>query len=157
VIDEALLLEPCDLSDEIKRAILIKQTAVKRAATLYDILEIEPAADKKTIKRNYFKLSKDYHPDRYYGKKLGSFQARLAEIFEQMAKAFDILGDDVKREQYEAELASRGSPGAGAVPTVSVARATSPTPVPTAQIKAIASSLFEQAIHHQVTGELKTA
>jgi tetratricopeptide (TPR) repeat protein len=52
------------------------------------ILGVARGGDAKTLKRAYFKLSKDVHPDRFYGKRLGSFQHRLAVVFEAVSRAY---------------------------------------------------------------------
>ena len=45
-------------------------------------------ADLKALKRAYFLLSKEIHPDRYYGKKLGSFATRMSHVFEETSRAY---------------------------------------------------------------------
>lgn len=74
-------------------------------ATLFELLEIEAEeADKRSIKRAYYRLSKEFHPDRRYGKEIGPFADWLAEVFKAVTHAFNILGDNKKRAQYEADL-----------------------------------------------------
>jgi curved DNA-binding protein CbpA len=55
------------------------------------LLGVAVDADKQTIKRVYFRLSKDFHPDRYYARRLGSYGARLAAVFEAIAGAYEEL------------------------------------------------------------------
>ncbi len=79
-------------------------------ATLFELLEIEAEeADKRSIKRAYYRLSKEFHPDRYYGEELGPFGGWLAEVFKAVTDAFNVLGDNKKRARYEADL--RGDAG----------------------------------------------
>jgi hypothetical protein len=52
------------------------------------LLGVAQGSDHKTLKRAYFKLSKDIHPDRYYGKPLGSFGTKLAQAFEAVSRAY---------------------------------------------------------------------
>jgi tetratricopeptide (TPR) repeat protein len=108
-IDESLLDEVCDLSLEIKRALLVKQALIK-TGTLFDLLDVPVGADKKEIKRAYFKISKDFHPDRYFGKNLGSYKARLAQVFEAATKAFERLSDDDQRTKYLSSLSGEAKP-----------------------------------------------
>jgi DnaJ domain len=63
------------------------------------VLGVNRGADKKALKRSYFKLSKDFHPDRFYGKKLGSFAVRLNEVFESIAHAYAELTEDRTEER----------------------------------------------------------
>jgi tetratricopeptide (TPR) repeat protein len=51
------------------------------------LLGVSGDADAKAIKRGYFKLSKEVHPDNYYGKRLGTFKERLAFVFEAVTRA----------------------------------------------------------------------
>ena len=52
------------------------------------LLGVSQGADAKTLKRAYFLLSKEIHPDRYYGKKLGSFATRMSYVFEETSRAY---------------------------------------------------------------------
>ncbi|MCP4444094.1 MAG: DnaJ domain-containing protein [Myxococcales bacterium] len=74
-------------------------------SNLFELLEIEAEeADKRSIKRAYFRLSKEFHPDRHYGKELGPFADWLPEVFKAVTAAFNTLGDNKKRARYEADL-----------------------------------------------------
>ena len=83
----AALTETCDLPDSERRRILSMQRLVKQRDP-WGLLGVARGADAKTMKRAYFKLSKDVHPDRYYGKRLGSFAERLAIVFEALSRAY---------------------------------------------------------------------
>jgi tetratricopeptide (TPR) repeat protein len=163
-VDERALAEACDLSLEQKRAILIKQATLK-TSNLFEVLEVGIDADKRALKRAYFKISKDFHPDRYYGKALGSFRQRLDEIFAVATKAFELLDDDAKRASYLKVLGSltTGASAAGAIATATgiVKPPTSPpqaSPAPRSpEAVARARELFERACQHQVTGDVKIA
>lgn len=66
----------------------------------FDLLGVARTAEKKDIKRAYFKLSKDFHPDRYFGKNLGPYGARLTQIFQALKSSFELLSDDQRRTAY---------------------------------------------------------
>jgi hypothetical protein len=72
----------------------------------FDLLGVPRTADKKEVKRAYFKLSKEFHPDRFYGKKLGPYGDRLAQIFQAVKSAFELLSDEKRRAAYEDSLGS---------------------------------------------------
>lgn len=113
-----------------------------RGADLFAVLGVPRDADKRTLKRVYFKLSKEFHPDRYYGKATGSFGPWLAEVFETCSKAYDTLSDASARAAYEARL--RGAPAASASAG--------------GQSKAEhAASLFAEACSHEVRGDAAQA
>jgi DnaJ-like protein len=66
----------------------------------FELLEIGRTTDKKEIKRAYFKLSKELHPDRYFGKNIGPYRERLSKIFQAIKVAYDVLIDDARRTAY---------------------------------------------------------
>jgi curved DNA-binding protein CbpA len=106
----AAMSEDVWLSDEDKRLVFTLLHTIKNG-TLFDVLGVDRETPKRALKRAYFKLSKQFHPDRYYGKETGSFGPWLSRIFETANEAFDILNDDRKRAEYMAKL--DGRPNAG--------------------------------------------
>jgi hypothetical protein len=66
----------------------------------FELLEIGRTADKKEIKRAYFKLSKELHPDRFFGKNIGPYRDRLSRIFQSVKAAYELLMDDSRRAAY---------------------------------------------------------
>jgi DnaJ domain len=69
--------------------------------TAFELLEVTIAADDKAIKRAYFRLSKEFHPDRFFGKELGDYRPKLSKIFLAIKEAFDLLSDKERRAAYE--------------------------------------------------------
>jgi len=92
-----------DLDVERQRAILELHERM-REMDFFEMLGVEAGADAKAIRRAYFKASKQFHPDRYYGKRLGPFKARLEEIFVRLSQAHDFLLDAKRRSAYEAQI-----------------------------------------------------
>lgn len=70
----------------------------------FALLEISPTADARDVKRAYFRLSKEFHPDRYYGKELGPYREKLGLIFRAAKGAFELLSDKQRRAAYEESL-----------------------------------------------------
>jgi hypothetical protein len=66
----------------------------------FELLEVAPTADKKEIKRAYFKMSKELHPDRFFGKNIGPYKERLSKIFQSVKAAYELLSDDARRTAY---------------------------------------------------------
>ncbi|HEY2748781.1 MAG TPA: DnaJ domain-containing protein [Polyangia bacterium] len=66
----------------------------------FELLEIARTGDKKEIKRAYFKLSKELHPDRFFGKNIGPYKERLSKIFQSVKAAYELLSDDARRTAY---------------------------------------------------------
>ncbi|MAE28154.1 MAG: molecular chaperone DnaJ [Planctomycetota bacterium] len=61
----------------------------------YEVLGVERNSGPEEIKRAYRKLALKHHPDRNKG------DAGAEEKFKEAANAFDVLGDEQKRAQYD--------------------------------------------------------
>jgi molecular chaperone DnaJ len=81
----------------------------------YRTLGVEPTATAKEITKAYRTLARDLHPDKNPG------DAVAEERFKEVAAAYDVLGDDAKRKEYDEVRAmgpmsgfgGRGGPGDG--------------------------------------------
>jgi molecular chaperone DnaJ len=60
----------------------------------YDILGVNENASQDDIKKKYRKLAKENHPD----------TGGNEEKFKKISTAYDVLGDDQKRQQYDQEM-----------------------------------------------------
>lgn len=76
----------------------------------YDLLGVSQQATTSEIKAAYFSIVGKYHPDRYFRKRLGSFEVRLEEIFARLTVASDTLGSEELRQAYDATLGPGGGP-----------------------------------------------
>lgn len=65
------------------------------AADFYSVLGVSKSASVEEIRKAYKKLSRDNHPDRKPG------DAAASEKFKQVQEAWDVLGDETKRQQYD--------------------------------------------------------
>lgn len=61
----------------------------------YLVLGIAEKADAETIKKAYRKLVKECHPDTHPGDR------KAEERFKQISEAYEVLGDEKKRRQYD--------------------------------------------------------
>jgi tetratricopeptide (TPR) repeat protein len=95
--ERAALAEDVELPEPVRKKLL----AMARLVDKHDphaLLGVPHGADAKALKRAYFMLSKEVHPDRYYGKRLGSFAERLTAVFEATSRAYATLtGGDRSR------------------------------------------------------------
>lgn len=91
-------IEEADLSPE---AIARVEEVERRAAAddPFRLLEVPAAVDKRTLRRAYFRLSKEFHPDRYFGRNLGPWRHRLQQIFASLTGAFEELSDETRRAE----------------------------------------------------------
>jgi curved DNA-binding protein CbpA len=65
-----------------------------------ELLEVDHKADSETIKKSYYRLAKEFHPDRYFSSTDPSIKMKLTTIFDMLTKAYNTLKDDRKREEY---------------------------------------------------------
>lgn len=72
-------------------------------STYYDILEIDPSADVKSIRQAYLKLSLKHHPDKNPDNKEAA-KARFCAI----GQAYEVLSNPTERSNYDRELRQRG-------------------------------------------------
>ena len=64
----------------------------------YSILGVDSKSDNAAIKKAYRKLAKIHHPDKRQGKDKSKHEA----IFREIAEAYEVLSDPVKRQEYDA-------------------------------------------------------
>ena len=90
-IDPKLLDPGLDIDCDVQRRILEFELSLARP--YHELLGVPVGADPKTVKRAYFKLSKEFHPDRYFRKQIGPYTQRLERIFKKVLEAHEILSD----------------------------------------------------------------
>lgn len=74
---------------------------------LYSVLGVEKGASTDAIKKAYRRLAREYHPDANPG------DAKAEEKFKEVQAAYDILGDDEKKAQYDRGGFDPRGPGMG--------------------------------------------
>jgi curved DNA-binding protein CbpA len=107
--DEALLEEKVDLDEKTRRKILYLHQKMGEL-THYQVLEVERRADARTIKRAYFDISRQYHPDTYFRKELGSYKSKVEDIFKRITQAYDALSNEESRRAYDQTLPYEPTP-----------------------------------------------
>ena len=66
----------------------------------YDILGVQENADQDSIKKAYRTMAKRYHPDR-------NKDAGAEERFKKITEAYENIGDDSKRVEYDRKRSMR--------------------------------------------------
>ena len=96
----AQLTEDVEIDEALQETVM--QT-FKQADRLnhYELLGVAIDADRAEIRKAYFALSKKFHPDSYYGKRLGSFKGQMEVIFRKVTDAYEVVGRQQKREAYD--------------------------------------------------------
>lgn len=97
-----LLDSSLDLPVEAQQRILAFEARLDRP--YHEILGVSREADAKIVKRAYFELSKEFHPDRYFRREIGPYAARLSRVFARIAEAYELLSDPAARAEIERGL-----------------------------------------------------
>ncbi|MBZ0238886.1 MAG: J domain-containing protein, partial [Deltaproteobacteria bacterium] len=122
--------EPGALPFEDRRRVLSALRLVA-ANDPWALLGVPRGSDKRALKRAFFERSKLFHPDRFYGKSLGGYLARLHTVFEALSRAHTDLTDE--------GAARRSSAGTGATAPQTPAE--------------YAAELFDRACIAEVSGD----
>lgn len=80
------------------------------AKDLYEVLGVDKKASQEEIKKAHRRLVREYHPDR------NPDDAAAEEKFKDVQAAYDVLGDEEKRRQYDQGGGMFGSFGQGGSP-----------------------------------------
>ncbi|KAM5152327.1 dnaJ homolog subfamily A member 3, mitochondrial isoform 2-T2 [Mantella aurantiaca] len=73
----------------------------------YQVLGVAKTASQKEIKKAYYQLAKKYHPD------TNKDDPQAKEKFSQLAEAYEVLSDEMKRKQYDTYGTADFAAGAG--------------------------------------------
>ncbi len=71
----------------------------------YQILNLHREATRNEIKRAYFRLAKEYHPDRHLQEGMEDMQECLEALFRRITEAYDTLLIEKTRKEYDLSLA----------------------------------------------------
>ncbi|MCC6335943.1 MAG: DnaJ domain-containing protein [Myxococcales bacterium] len=91
--------EKVDIEDGRKREILEFEQKLA-SPNHYEILGVPAGATVEEVTSAFREASKKFHPDRYFGKQLGSFKGRLEKIFRRLVEAHTVLTDLQKRQGW---------------------------------------------------------
>ena len=72
----------------------------------YKVLEVDKEANEKDITKAYRKLARQYHPD------ANPDDAKAEERFKEISAAYDVVGDEEKRKEYD-DIRRLGPMGGG--------------------------------------------
>lgn len=79
----------------------IDAVAAKLAsANYFELLGVNLASSVDEVRKAFFEASRKFHPDRYFGKRLGPYAQRLDQIFKRLAEAYNTLSDPARRKAY---------------------------------------------------------
>ena len=113
---------------EAQRRVLLFEAGLERP--YHELLGVGAGVDSKAIKRAYFQLSKEYHPDRYYRREIGPYAEKLDRIFKKIVEAYELLMDPTTRAELERSMASREPEPAPPAPAPAAETAAASAPPP---------------------------
>lgn len=67
----------------------------------YKVLGVQPNASSSTIKKNYYKLAREFHPDRATSDDSHRDAESNKRKFQEIAQAYQVLSDDQLRKEYD--------------------------------------------------------
>jgi tetratricopeptide (TPR) repeat protein len=102
--DPAELEEDVDLERDRRRQILDTFYQLE-SRNYYELLGIARDADKKDVRASYFALSKVFHPDTMFRRRLGTYKTKMEVIFRRLTEAYETLGKKKTRDSYDDYLA----------------------------------------------------
>lgn len=76
----------------------------------YELLGIDRRVDTKEVKRAYFRVSKEFHPDTYFRKNTGTFTSKINALFKLISTAYEVLSNEQKRAAYDKTLPYEPTP-----------------------------------------------
>jgi curved DNA-binding protein CbpA len=100
---EAALDSALEIPIEAQRRILEFEAQLDRP--YHELLAVPRDATLAVIKKAYFGLSKEFHPDRYFRRNVGEFAKRLERVFKKIVEAYELLSDPVARAELDRSLA----------------------------------------------------
>jgi tetratricopeptide (TPR) repeat protein len=77
--ESAFLKKVDDLHSNLKRL------------TPHQLLDLDESSDEETVKKNYYRLTRDFHPDRYFSAADPSVKDKLTSIFDALTNAYATL------------------------------------------------------------------
>lgn len=108
-------------------------------APYHELLGVPRDADRKALKRAYFALSREFHPDRYFRKQLGPFQQLLERVFRKIVEAYELLSDPMARAEIERSLAAATPPSVSAAAPAGPSQPSEPSGEPPPEVRPTAA------------------
>lgn len=104
-----VLYDPAELEEDVELDVERRRKVLDTFYRLdeldhYELLGVPYEADRKDIRNAYFDLSKVFHPDTLFRKRLGSYKSKMETIFKRLTDAYEVLGKKKSREDYDGYL-----------------------------------------------------
>lgn len=90
--------------DAVERERLAAKAGALRRLDYFEILGVRRDATREDIKRRYFGLAKEYHPDKHYQSASAEVRQLAQQIYDLISAAHDTLTDPAERDRYLQDL-----------------------------------------------------
>lgn len=84
-----------DLPEDVQRKILAFTQRFGNCP--YRVLGVPKDVDGPGVKKAYFALSREFHPDCFFGKSMGEFEGYIDEVFRHISEAYRYLSNESNR------------------------------------------------------------
>jgi curved DNA-binding protein CbpA len=92
---------------ETMRSDILSMLEKSKSSNYYDLLQVTSNAPLDEIKKSYYRLAKQYHPDRYHQSGAGELKNALDTIFAALSQAYDTLKVPATRTSYDARVSKK--------------------------------------------------
>ncbi len=72
-----------------------------------ELLQVNENSGSEEIKKNYYRMAKQFHPDRVYNARDTELKERTSKIFDALTSAYNTMKDDAKRKEFFDALGKR--------------------------------------------------
>jgi DNA-binding response OmpR family regulator/curved DNA-binding protein CbpA len=104
---------PAASEDSLARERLAAKVAQMRKLDYFELLGVPRTATRDEVKRAYFAMAKEYHPDKHFGSSSAEVRELSSQIYDRLTTAHSTLVDDDERARYLKELDSGKKPDGG--------------------------------------------
>lgn len=95
------------MADELDEGFEIEAIALAQIIDELDyfqILKVGQAASPTEVKAAYYRESRTYHPDRFFGMGSGDLKDALGRVYKRINEAYVCLRDDARRAKYLTDI-----------------------------------------------------
>ncbi|MBI3185751.1 MAG: response regulator [Myxococcales bacterium] len=92
--------------ESLIRERLVNKVQQMRKLSYFEVLGVAQNASREEVKRAYFALAKEYHPDKHFGSASAEIRQLAGQIYDLISTAHDTLADPDERDRYLKDLAS---------------------------------------------------
>ena len=103
-LSEVVSLPRLSGQEGAQREKLAQKLSAMRRLDYFEILGVKWSATREDVKRAYFALAKEYHPDKHFSSASAETRALAQQIYDLISTAHDTLTDGDERKRYIAQL-----------------------------------------------------